>query len=68
MEIQEAAWPSDQRNGLTVPRSRVRGRLWELAGLICSWSSRVQILGQSAMLVNDQLVASCQLGFLILFC
>ena len=32
---------------------------------ICSQSLRVQILGP---LVNSQLVASCQLGFLILLC
>ena len=59
----EAAWPSGQRVGLAIRRSRVRVPLWPLAGFV---------LGRpefkfSAMLVNSQLVAFCQLGFLILF-
>ena len=32
MEMQEAAWLSDQRIGLTIWRSWVRGPLWQLAG------------------------------------
>ena len=60
----EAAWPSGQRVGLAIQRSRVRFPLWPLAGFV---------LGRpefkfSAMLVNSQLVAFCQLGFLILLC
>ena len=58
----EAAWPSGQRVGLAIRRSRVRVSLWPLAGFV---------LGRpefkfSATLVNSQLVAFCQLGFLIL--
>ena len=60
----EAAWPSGQRIGLAIRRSRVRVPLWPLAGFV---------LGRpefkfSATLVNSQLVAFCQLGFLILLC
>ena len=60
----ESAWPSGQRVGLAIRRSRVRLPLWPLAGFV---------LGRpefkfSATLVNSQLVASCQLGFLILLC
>ena len=58
------AWPSGQRIGLAIRRSRVRVPLWPLAGFV---------LGRpefkfSAMIVNSQLVAFCQLGFLILLC
>ena len=64
MEFEEAAWPSGQRVGLAIRRSRVRVPLWPLAGFV---------LGRpefkfSATLVNSQLVAFCQLGFLILLC
>ena len=58
-------WPSGQRVGLAIRRSRVRVPLWPLAGFV---------LGRpefkfSATLVYSQLVAFCQLGFLIqLFC
>ena len=57
-------WPSGQRVGLAIRRSRVRVPLWPLAGFV---------LGRpkfkfSATLVNSQLVAFCQLGFLILLC
>ena len=63
-KLVEAAWPSGQRVGLAIRRSRVRVLLWPLAGFV---------LGRpefkfSAMLVNSQLVAFCQLGFLILLC
>ena len=58
----EADWPSGQR---VVRRSRVRLALWSLAGLFSSRSSRVEIVGHG---INSQLVASCQLGFLILLC
>ena len=59
-----AAWPSGQHVGLAIRRSRVRVPLWPLAGFV---------LGRpeykfSATLVNSQLVAFCQLGFLILLC
>ena len=57
-------WPSGQRVGLAIRRSRVRVPLWSLAGFV---------LGRpefkfSATLLNSQLVAFCQLGFLILLC
>ena len=60
----EAAWPSGQCVELAIRRSRVRVLLWPLAGFL---------LGRpefkfSATLVNSQLVAFCQLGFLILLC
>ena len=59
-----AGWPSGQRVGLAIRRSQVRVPLWPLAGFV---------LGRpefkfSATLVNSQLVAFCQLGFLILLC
>ena len=62
--IWEAAWPCGQGVGLAIRRSRVRVPLWPLAGFV---------LGRpefkfSATLVNSQLVAFCQLGFLILLC
>ena len=60
--LREAAWPSGQRVGLAIRRSRVRVPLWPLAGFV---------LGRpefkfSTTLVNSQLVAFYQLGFLIL--
>ena len=63
-QYQEAEWPSGQRVGLTIRRSQVQVPLWPLAGFV---------LGRpefkfSATLVNSQLVAFCQLGFLILLC
>ena len=50
----EVAWPSGQRVGLAIGRSRVRVPLWPLAGFV---------LGRpefkfSATLVNSQLVAN----------
>ena len=53
--IGEAVWPSGQRVGLAVRRSRVRVPLWPLAGFV---------LGRpefkfSTTLVNSQLVAFC---------
>ena len=59
-----AAWPSGQRVGLAIPRSRVRVTLWPLAGFVIG----CPVLKASATLVNSQLGASCQLGFLILLC
>ena len=58
----EAAWPSGQR---VARRSRVRVALWALAGLLVLGRPELK---SSATLVNSQLVASCQLGFLILLC
>ena len=58
------AWPSGQRVGLAIPRSRVRVTLWPLAGFVIG----CPVLKASATLVNSQLGASCQLGFLILLC
>ena len=61
---QEAAWPSGQRVGLAIRRSRVRVPLWPLAGFVLGHPE----FKFSATLVNSQLVAFCQLGFLILLC
>ena len=65
LSSEEAAWPSGQRVGLVViSRSQVRVRPWPLAGFfLCRPEFR-----SSAALVNIQLVASCQFGFLILLC
>ena len=58
-------WPSGQRVGLAIRRSRVRVPLWRIArvALGClefkSWPTQL-------VHVNSQVVASCQLGFLIL--
>ena len=57
LSVREAAWPSGQRVGLAIRRSRVQVR-----------SGHGFVFGRpefksSAMLVNSQLVASCQLGF-----
>ena len=60
----EAAGPSGQRVGLAIRRSRVRLPLWPLAGFVLGCPE----LKSSATLVNSQLVASYQLGFLILLC
>ena len=57
-------WPSGQRVGLAIRRSRVRVPLWPLAGFVLGRSE----FKFSATLVNNQLVAFCQLGFLILLC
>ena len=57
-------WPSGQRVGLAIRRSRVRVPLWPLAGFVLGRSE----FKFSATLVNSQLVAFCQLGFLILLC
>ena len=54
-KIEEAVWPSGQRVGLAIPP-------WPLAGLVLGRPE----FKSSAALVNSQLVASCQLGFLIL--
>ena len=60
----EAAWPSGRCVGLAIRRSRVRVLLWPLAGFVLSRPE----FKFSATLVNSQLVAFCQLGFLILLC
>ena len=60
----EAAWPSGQRIRLAIRWSRVRVPLWPLAGFVLGCPE----FKFSATLVNSQLVASCQLGFLILLC
>ena len=57
--VREAAWPSGQRVRLTIRRSRVWVPLWPLAGFVLGRPE----FKSSAMLVNSQLVASCQLGF-----
>ena len=52
----EAAWPSGQRVGLAIRRSRVQVPLWLLAGFVFGRPE----FKSSAMLVNSQLVASYQ--------
>ena len=59
-QINEAAWPSGQRVGLAIRRSRVRVLFQPLAGFVLG---RPEIKS-SATPVNSQIVASCQLGFL----
>ena len=54
-----AEWPSGQRVGLAIRRSRVRVPLWPLAGFVLGRPE----FKSSATLVNSQLVSSCQLGF-----
>jgi len=61
LSSEEAAWPSGERVGLVIPRSQVRVRLWPLAGFVLGRPE----FKSSARLVNSQLLASCQLGFLI---
>jgi len=63
-KLEEEAWPSSQRVRLAIRRSQVRVPLWPLAGFVVG---RRQFRS-SATLINSQLVASCQLGFLILLC
>ena len=56
VKAMEATWPSGQRVGLAIRRSRVRIALRPLAGFV---------LGRpkfTATLVNSQLVASFQFG------
>ena len=60
----EAAWPSGQRVGLAIRRSRVRVPLWPLAGFVLGRPE----FRSSATLVNSQPVAFCHLEFLILLC
>ena len=60
----ETAWLSGQRVGLAIRWSRVRVPLWPLAGFVLGCPE----LKSSASLANSQLVASCQLGLLILLC
>ena len=58
----EAVWPSCQRVGLALWRSRVRVALSLLAGFVLGYLE----FKLSATLVNSQRVASCKLTFLIL--
>ena len=44
--LEEAAWPSGQRVGLAIQRSRVRVPLWPLARYV-SRNARVQIVGHT---------------------
>ena len=60
VKVEEATWPGDPRVGLAIRRSRVRV------------PRALFVLGRpkfksSTRFVNSQLVASWQLGFLILF-
>ena len=56
----EGAWPSGQRVGLAIRWSRVRFPLWQLAGFVLGRPK----FKSSVTLVNSQLFASYQLGFL----
>ena len=56
----EGAWPSGQRVGLAIRWFRVRVPLWPLAGFVLGRPE----FKSSATLVDSQLVASYQLGFL----
>ena len=60
----EAVWPSGQRVGLAIRWSRVRVPLWPFAGFVLGRPEFKSL----ATLANNQPVASCQLGFLILLC
>ena len=64
LQKEEAAWPNGQHVELAIRRSLVRVALWQLAGLVLGRPE----FKSSATLVNNQLVASCQLGFLTLLC
>ena len=55
-------WPRGQRFGLAIPLSRVRVLLWLLARFVLGCPD----FKSSATLVNSHLVASCQLGLLML--
>ena len=56
-----AEWSARRTRNPAVPGSSpALATCW-----ICAWSSRVQILGHAC---HSQLVAFCQLGFLILLC
>ena len=60
----EAAWPSGQPVRLTIRQSRVQVPLWPLAGFVLG---RPEFKSLALLVhVNSQLVASYQLGFLIL--
>ena len=60
----EAGWPSGQRIRLAILQFWVQVLLWPLPGFVPSCPE----LKSLATLVNSLLVASCQLGFLILLC
>ena len=64
VDHEEAVWPSGQWVELAIRWSQVRVPLWPLAGFVLGRPE----LKSSATLVNSQLVASCQLGFLTLLC
>ena len=64
IEQVEAAWPSGQPVRLTIRQSRVQVPLWPLAGFVLG---RPEFKSLALLVhVNSQLVASYQLGFLIL--
>ena len=65
LSYKEAAWPSGQRIGLVIPRSRVRVPLWSLAGFVLGRPE----FKSSAMPVNSpNWLSPAGLGFLILLC
>ena len=53
-----------RRVGLAIRRSRIRALLRPFAGFVLDRPE----FKSSATLVNSQMVASCQLGFLIMLC
>ena len=61
---EETAWPSGQRFGLAIWRSRVRILLWSLAGFVLGFPE----FKSEATLVKNQLFSSFHLGILILLC
>ena len=58
-----SSWPSGQYVKLAIQQSRVWVPLWPLSGFVLSHTEFKSL----ATLVNSQLVATCQLEFLILF-
>ena len=63
-DLMEAVWLSGQHTGLTIWWSWVRVPLWPLTGFVLGRPKFKSL----ATIVNSPLVASCQLGSLILLC
>ena len=61
---EEAASPSGQLVGLAIRLSHIRVPLWLVVGFVLGRPA----FKSSVMLVNSQLDASCQMGFLIPLC
>ena len=63
LSLSQAAWPSGQRVGLAIRQSRARVPLSPLASFVLG---RPKFKSSATLVNHGQLVASCQLGFLIL--